>query len=44
MKIVVTALIDSSLGILNVVIVILIVWMMFGILGVALFGGKFYSC
>jgi len=41
MKIVVEALIQSVGHILNVAIVVLAVWLMFAILGVNLFGGKF---
>lgn len=44
MKIVVTALIQSTSGILNVVIVVVIVWLMFAILGVSVFAGKFGIC
>lgn len=44
MKIVVTALIESVSGIFNTVIVVLIVWLMFAILGVSLFMGKFGQC
>ena len=44
MKIVVVALLQSIVAILNVVLVCLIVWVMFAILGVSLFGGKFYQC
>lgn len=44
MKLVVTALLESLFAIFNVVIVLLIVWLIFAILGVSLFGGKFYQC
>lgn len=44
MKLVVTALIESVSGILNVVIVILLVWMMFAILGINLMRGKLNYC
>ena len=44
MKIVVVALLQSIVAILNVVLVCLIVWVMFAILGVSLFGGKLYKC
>ena len=44
MKIVVAALIESVGHILNVLIVVLVVWLMFAILGVNLFGGKFQHC
>jgi hypothetical protein len=40
-KIVVVALIQSIGHIMNVAIVVLLVWLMFAILGVSLFGGKF---
>lgn len=44
MKIVVNALIKSISAIANVGIVLITVWLMFAILGVSLFKGKFYSC
>ena len=44
MKTVVVALLDSVGGIFNVAIVVMIVWMMFGILAVNIFGGKFQYC
>lgn len=44
MKLVVTALLGSIVAIMNVGIVLIIVWLMFAILGVSLFGGKFYHC
>lgn len=44
MRIVVKALFESIVAILNVVIVLLIVWLIFAIVGVSLFSGKFYSC
>lgn len=44
MKIVVKALIESIVAIVNVVVVCLIVWLMFAILGVSLFAGKLYQC
>ena len=44
MKIVVIALLESLVALFNVTIVVLIVWLMFSILGVSLFGGKFYRC
>ena len=44
MKVVVVALFDSVIAIFNVIIVLLIVWLMFAILGVSLLGGKLYSC
>ena len=44
MKIVVIALLESIGAIINVMIVVILVWLMFAILGVSLFGGKFYKC
>lgn len=44
MKLVVSSLLESIVALLNVGVVLLIVWVMFAILGVSLFGGKFYSC
>lgn len=44
MKLIVTALIESVGHIINVVIVVLMVWLMFAILAVNLFGGKLYFC
>lgn len=44
LKIVVNALLESFSGILNVAIVMLLVWIMFGILGVSLLGDKMYKC
>lgn len=44
MKIVVNALLESLVAIMNVGIVLIIVWLMFAILGVSLFGGKFSQC
>lgn len=44
MKTVVMALLSSVGGIFNVAIVVMIVWMMFAILAVNLFGGKFQYC
>ena len=41
---VVTALLESIGGIFNVAIVVMIIWMMFGILAVNIFGGKFQYC
>lgn len=41
MKVIVTALIHSVSGIFNVVIVVVIVWLMFAILGVSVFAGRF---
>lgn len=44
MKMVIAALFDSVGSIVNVVIVVIIVWLMFAILGVNLFAGKFFEC
>ncbi len=44
MKTIVVALVQSVGGILNVAIVVMIVWMMFAILAVNLFGGKLRYC
>lgn len=44
MKIVIVSLLQSLVAILNVVLVCLIIWVMFAILGVSLFGGKLYTC
>lgn len=44
MKIVVKALLQSIVAIVNVVLVCMIVWIMFAIFGVSLFGGKLYKC
>lgn len=44
MKTIVTALIESVGAIINVMVVVLIVWLMFAILGVSFFGGKFFYC
>ena len=44
MKIVVVALFDSLIAIFNVIVVLLIVWLIFAILGVSLLGGKLYNC
>jgi len=44
MKTVTIALLESVGHIVNVVIVVIIVWLMFAILGVSLFGGKFFYC
>lgn len=44
MKTVVTALLESIVHIINVAVVILVIWLMFSILGVNLFGGKFHYC
>lgn len=44
MKIIVTALLESIFALSNVMIVILMTWLVFAILGVSLFSGKLYSC
>ena len=44
MKTIVVALLQSVGGIFNVAIVVMIVWMMFAILAVNLFGGKLRYC
>ena len=44
MKIVVTALLDSLAAIFNVLIVIIIFWLVFAIIGVDLFAGKLHCC
>ncbi len=44
LKTIVICLLESVGHIFNVVIVVCIVWLMFAILGVSLFGGKFFYC
>jgi hypothetical protein len=44
MKLIVTALLESVVHIFYVVIVVMMVWLMFAILAVNLFGGKLYHC
>jgi hypothetical protein len=44
MKMIIVALFNSIGHILNVIIVVMIVWLMFAILGVNLFAGKFFYC
>jgi Ion transport protein len=44
MRTIVAALIHSLAGIFNVAVVVMIVWMMFAILAVNLFGGKLNYC
>lgn len=44
MKIVVTALLESAPAVINVFIVVLLIWMMFGILGINLMKDKMYHC
>ena len=44
MKMIVVALFESVGHIFNVMVVVMIVWLMFAILGVNLFSGKFFYC
>lgn len=44
MKVVVNALIGSIPSVLNVIVVCGIFWLIFSIMGVQLFSGKFYKC
>jgi len=44
MKMIVAALLDSGGAMFNVLIVIMIVWLMFAILAINLFSGKFFYC
>lgn len=44
MKIVVTALLESAPAVINVFIVVILIWMMFGILGINLMKDKLYYC
>uniref|UniRef100_G1QTL3 Sodium channel protein type 7 subunit alpha n=1 Tax=Nomascus leucogenys TaxID=61853 RepID=G1QTL3_NOMLE len=44
MKVVVRALIKTTLPTLNVFLVCLMIWLIFGIMGVDLFAGRFYEC
>ena len=44
LKMVVVALLDSMSHIINVIIVIAVVYLIFAIVGVSLFGGKFFYC
>lgn len=44
LKMVVVALLDSVSHIMNVIIVIAVVYLIFAIVGVSLFGGKFFYC
>ncbi|XP_016055149.1 PREDICTED: sodium channel protein type 7 subunit alpha [Miniopterus natalensis] len=44
MKVVVRALIKTTLPALNVFLVCLMIWLAFSIMGVCLFAGKFYQC
>jgi hypothetical protein len=44
LKMIVIALLESVGGILNVMVVVMMVWLIFAILGVNNFGGKFFYC
>lgn len=44
MRVVVNALIQAIPGIFNVLLVILVFWLIFSIMGVQMFGGKFWRC
>ena len=44
LKIIVVSLMDSIGGIFNVLIVVMAIWLIFGIIGVNFFGGKFNYC
>lgn len=44
LKMIVIALLESVGGIFNVTIVVLMVWLIFAIMGVNSFGGKFFYC
>ena len=44
MKLIVTTLLESIPGILNMIVVLFIVWLMFAILGVSLMKGKMGHC
>lgn len=44
MKMIVAALLDSGGSLFNVIIVIMVVWLMFAILAINLFAGKFFYC
>ncbi|CDW88937.1 cation channel family protein [Stylonychia lemnae] len=44
MKVLVVALLESVGSIINVIIVVVVAWLMFAILGVSFFSGKFYYC
>ena len=44
MKLIVTALLESVSGIINVLVVIILIWMMFGILAVNLLGKRSNYC
>ena len=44
LRMIVVALLDSVANIFNVLLIVLVVWLMFGIMGVNFFGGKFSYC
>ena len=44
MKLIVTALLESTSGILNVLLVVILIWLMFGILGINMLRGKTHFC
>lgn len=44
LKMIVVALLESVGGIVNVIIVVFMVWLIFAIIGVNIFGGTFYQC
>ena len=44
MQVVVNALVQAIPSIFNVLLVCLVFWLVFGIMGVTLFSGRFYSC
>jgi hypothetical protein len=44
MKVVVIALFESVVAIFNVLIVVLLIWIMFAILGMSLLGGRMGYC
>ncbi|KAK2168410.1 hypothetical protein LSH36_17g12062 [Paralvinella palmiformis] len=44
MKVVVNALIQAIPSIFNVLLVCLVFWLIFSIMGVQMFGGRFYAC
>ena len=44
LKMIVVALLESVGGIFNVMIVVFVVWLIFAIMGVNNFGGKFFYC
>jgi hypothetical protein len=44
LKIIVVSLLDSIGGIFNVLIVVIVIWLIFSIIGVNFFGGKFNYC